>query len=235
MAVAITEKGRRAKNEDAVLCMELPGVTLLAVADGLGGHARGEIASRIAVENLRGMAGEGVAQPEEFFIRAYRKINSEIKAVAGEIGAEGMATTLTSALVDSQGNCTLANLGDSRGYVVSRGRVVLKTKDHSLVQVLVERGEITEEEAYSHPMKHLLTRALGIEERADPDLYHARLQAGDVLLLSTDGLHDYLREEEVVETVRSHRGEQEIAEALMRKALKLSEDNISVAVLRWQR
>jgi len=233
--VAITEKGRRAKNEDAVLCLELPGFTLLAVADGLGGHARGEIASRIAVENLKGMAGEGVAQPEEFFIRAYRKINSEIKAVAGEIGAEGMATTLTSALVDSQGNCTLANLGDSRGYVVSRGKVVVKTRDHSLVQELVERGEITEEEAYSHPMKHLLTRALGLEERAAPDLYRARLEAGDVLLLSTDGLHDYLREEEVVETVRSHTGEQEIAEALMRKALNLSEDNVSVAVLRWQR
>ena len=234
MAVAITERGRRAKNEDAVLCMELPGFTLLAVADGLGGHARGEVASRIAIENLRHMAEEGVAEAEEFFKKVFEKTNRDIKDVAQDIRAEGMATTLTAAVVDGFGRCTIANLGDSRAYIIARGRIKLKTKDHSYVQELVDKGAISESEAFSHPMKNILTKALGLEDEATPDFYSARLEEGDVLLLSTDGLYDYVREEETVEIVSKAEGEEEIARALIEKALRVSQDNVSVAVLRWR-
>jgi len=235
LPVAISERGIRKQNEDAALSLEAGGYVVLAVADGLGGHARGEIASRIAIENLRSMAGRGIEKPEEFLTRAYERINSDIKAVAEEINAKGMATTLTAAVVERHGRCTIANLGDSRAYVISGGGIVLKTRDHSYVQELVERGVISEEEAFLHAMKNILTRALGLEGDATPDLYTAELEAGDVLLLSTDGLHDYVRDEEVLEMVRRHEDEEELAEALMKKALKVSEDNVSIALMRWRR
>jgi protein phosphatase len=232
--MAISEKGRRERNEDAALSMELGGLVLLAVADGLGGHARGDVASRIAIENLRGLAEEGIRGPEEFFRQAYEKINSDIRAVAGEIGAENMATTLTAALVDRRGNCTIANLGDSRAYVIANDRVKLKTKDHSYVQELIDDGAISEGEVFSHPMKNILTRALGLEDEATPDFYSTRLEEGDVLLLSTDGLHDYVGEGEIAEVVSSRGSEEEIARALIEDALKASLDNVSIALLRWR-
>ncbi|WP_460041359.1 PP2C family protein-serine/threonine phosphatase [Thermococcus atlanticus] len=233
-AHSISHTGGREDNEDDFLILKLPDAHLLAVADGLGGHNAGEVASKIAVDTLR-----------EVFESEYRKgmSDEDVKSLLGKahelaheritenaVGErEGMGTTLVSAFVRN-GKVIVANTGDSRAYLIRNGKIAARTKDHSLVQELLDKGEITAEEARRHPMRNIITKALGID--FDLDLYEWGLRKGDVLLLSTDGLHDYVSEERITEIASSGKTSEEIARKLIEEALPVTKDNVTVVVWR---
>ena len=230
----ISHVGARENNEDSFLIMKLPDAYLLAVADGLGGHKAGEVASRIAVTTLKEVFGrEYKAGLPVSFVRlllkkAHELAHSRIKENAtGE--REGMGTTLVSAFVQN-GKAIIANTGDSRAYLIRNGKVVARTKDHSLVQELHDKGEITEEEAKRHPMRNIITKALGIDFGVD--LYEWELERGDALLLSSDGLHDYVDESKVVEVVSFGNTAEEIARGLIEETLPVTKDNVTVTVFK---
>ena len=228
----ISHVGARENNEDNLLVMKLPDACLLAVADGLGGHNAGEVASKIAVDTLREVfeseyrMGMGDEDVKSLLKKAYSLAHERIKENAiGE--REGMGTTVVSAFV-RDGKVIVANTGDSRTYLIRGGKIVGRTKDHSLVQELLDKGEITEEEAKRHPMRNIITRALGIN--LSVDLYEWELKPGDVLLLSSDGLHDYVEEERIVEVASSGGTAEETARRLIDEALPVTSDNVTVVV-----
>jgi len=215
-----------------MVVLRLPDAYLLAVADGLGGHNAGEVASQMAVDTLREVfekeytAGMNESDVAGLLKRAHELAHGRIKGAA--IGERaGMGTTLTSAFVRG-GRALIANTGDSRAWLIRKGSIVVRTKDHSLVQELVDKGEITEEEAKRHPMRNIVTRALGIE--LGVDLYDWELEPGDMLLLSTDGLHDYVDDETIADIVSRLKTPQEIAIELVAAALPVTRDNVTVVV-----
>ena len=159
--------------------------------------------------------------------KAYELAHEHIKENATD-DRKGMSTTLVSAFV--RGNEALvANTGDSRAYLIRDEKIVFRTKDHSLVQQLLDEGSITEEEAKKHPMKNIITKALGIDFGVD--LYEWKLKRGDVLLLSSDGLHNYVKESKILE-IASRGKLEEIAEKLIEEALKVTKDNVTVMVFK---
>ncbi|MBW9223260.1 serine/threonine-protein phosphatase [Methanothermococcus sp. SCGC AD-155-E23] len=234
-AYGISHRGGRSHNEDYILVKKIKDAYLLAVADGIGGHNAGEVASKMAVDTLEEFVTEryredlSIQEVANLLEEAYKLAHRRIKENAiGE--REGMGTTLVSALV--KGNiCVVANCGDSRGYLIRRGRIVQRTKDHSFVQSLIDMDLISEEEAIFHPMKHILTSALGLDE-PQIDTYIWDLKEGDIILLSSDGLHDYVEREEILKVVSNYESPKEIAEKLLDTALEKTEDNVSIVVYR---
>ncbi|WP_258084219.1 PP2C family protein-serine/threonine phosphatase [Thermococcus thermotolerans] len=228
----ISHPGGREENEDAFLILPLGDAYLLAVADGLGGHEGGELASKVAVELLRetfeegytrGMGVEGV---KDLLLRAYE--DAHRRMVEMSPGPGKMGTTLIAAFI-RKGKGIIANTGDSRAYLVRGGEIAGRTRDHSVVQELIERGVIREEEAREHPMRHVVTKALGVD--LGVDTYVWELKAGDVLLLSTDGLHDYI-DEGIIGKLVFESDPRTAAEALIWEALKVTKDNVTVVVFR---
>ena len=177
---------QREDNEDSAYA----GARLLAVADGMGGHAAGEVASAAVIDALRPLdtqvpAGELLNALDH----AVRKANSTLRdMVAADPSKQGMGTTLT-ALLWSGSQLGLVHIGDSRAYLVRDGEVFQITQDHTLVQSLLDDGKITADEVASHPQRMLLLRALDAENRYEPDLQLREAHAGDRYLLSSDGLH----------------------------------------------
>ena len=160
------------------------------VADGLGGHAAGEVASRMVVAAVHDMANEGAAMDTATLKSAVLRANQQVlDASAGNSSYEGMGSTATVLHVDeAAGMAYYAHVGDSRLYLLRRGVFRQVSRDHSYVEELVARGELSEAEAQHHPRKNVLLRAVGIEERLHVDGDSFPLEAGDRLLLATDGL-----------------------------------------------
>ena len=231
----LTDIGGRSTNEDRILAKSFDGLHLLAVADGLGGHAAGEIASDMAVteieESLQLSVREGDIrnQVKEAVARANRKIYS----LARENDKyTGMGTTLVMALI-RQARALIANVGDSRAYYLNESQIKQITRDHSVVQELLERGLITEEEAWYHPYRGTLTKALGVEPEVKVDLYDTTFNQGDILMLCSDGLTDSLRNEEIIEVISSAVNLDEACAELVRQAkARDTRDNISVILAR---
>jgi PPM family protein phosphatase len=176
----------RAGNEDAAYA----GSRLLAVADGLGGHAAGEIASAAVIDALRPLdtqvpSGELLNALGHAVRRAQGTLRDMVEA---NPSLSGMGTTVT-ALLRSGSQLGLAHIGDTRAYLVRDGEVFQITRDHTLVQSLLDEGKISEEEAASHPQRMLLLRALGGQHACDPDLQFHDALPGDRYLLCSDGLH----------------------------------------------
>jgi serine/threonine protein phosphatase PrpC len=227
----MTLTGQRDQNEDALLAEPLADAVLLAVADGVGGYAAGEVAAATAIETLRhtvtaryhrGMgAGAVLRLLEDAFFRAHEMITGQATGARA-----GMATTLVAAVVRGQ-HAMIANCGDSRAYLLGES-MLFRTADHSPVQSLLDSGAINEDEARTHPMHNIITHALGGELRVD--LYERRLQAGDVVLLSTDGLHDAVTEAEIRES-RSRGAAETVVRPLVENALRRSSDNITIIAL----
>ncbi|WP_297073261.1 PEGA domain-containing protein [Thermococcus sp.] len=231
-AFGISHVGARDNNEDNLLIMRLPDAYLLAVADGLGGHNAGEVASQIAVDTLKEVFGQGYRKGmSNKKIMKLLRISHELahkRILENAVGdKEGMGTTLVTAVV-KQKEAVIANTGDSRAYLIRNGKIIGRTKDHSLVQELLDKGEITEEEAKRHPMRNIITKALGIDFGVD--LYEWKLEKGDVLLLSSDGLHDYVDEKKIVEIASEGKSAEEIAKKLIEEALPVTRDNVTVIV-----
>ncbi|PSP31200.1 Stp1/IreP family PP2C-type Ser/Thr phosphatase [Halobacteriales archaeon QH_10_67_22] len=235
-AVARTDTGlQREHNEDAVLVKSTAGGQLLAVADGMGGHNAGEVASETALNSFAGVlegAPEGSATSEALE-QAVMRADSAVRTKAEEDAErEGMGTTLVAALVTDD-RATVVNVGDSRAYRVTDATVEQITVDHSLVQELVESGEITEQEAEVHPRRNVISQALGASDAVEPDSFSRELASGETLVLCSDGLTEEVEESTLGDVVAS-------ADSLDRAASELIElanenggsDNISVALCR---
>jgi serine/threonine protein phosphatase PrpC len=224
-----TGRQRRA-NEDSFFVRS----PLFVVADGMGGAQAGEVASRLAAETFAaGLPDDGSS--EQRLETRVREANQRIHEVSQEDRAlNGMGTTLTAAYLDDD-ELTLAHVGDSRAYLLRDGELTRLTRDHTLVEELVRRGELTEEEAAEHPQRSIITRALGPEPDIDIDLHTHRVRAGDVLLLCSDGLTGMIGEDEVAEILTGADSLRNAGRALVDAANEAGgRDNITVVLFRLE-
>jgi serine/threonine protein phosphatase PrpC len=203
----------REVNEDSVLCARFELNThlgtisagLFAVADGMGGHNAGEIASDLAIrtfqtECIRMLFAPHPDSPRSILAAAFDEANRKVLDSSGDRERKGMGTTLTATLLVG-GDMYIAHIGDSRCYIINSREIIQVTKDHSLVQQLVDAGTITAEEARNHPRRNEITRALGYGDTITPDLCQVKLYADDTILLCSDGLHNMLPSDKIMETV----------------------------------
>ena len=233
---ASTDTGNlRGQNEDAHIAEQ----NLFAVADGMGGHNAGEVASAMAIEHLRGVALTGVASAEAF-AQVVRDLNSAIYASAtSTTDQRGMGTTLTAAAllaptdnVAQPSQMVIANVGDSRTYLLRAGELRQLSVDHSYVQELVTEGLLTVEEAHTHPRRNIVTRALGIDSQVSVDTWTIPMFDGDRFMLCSDGLVDEVPLDEITELMQEHSAPQQIAERLVTAAKRHGgRDNITVIVI----
>jgi PPM family protein phosphatase len=229
-----TDVGRvRQSNEDSLLTLDAgQGPVLVAVADGMGGHNAGEVASALAVESLERAYSES---RETQLAQAVEQANAAIwDAACADVEKEGMGTTLVCALVAPSGEVTIANVGDSRAYAVADGQARLVTIDHTWVTDQVLAGQISEEEARTSPYRHLLTRSLGATPRVQVDLFRGlRLEPGDALVLCSDGVTTYLDPKDVSRAVGQAENAQQAAERLVKLAVRRGgADNATAVVVR---
>jgi serine/threonine protein phosphatase PrpC len=207
---------------------------LFVVADGMGGAQAGEVASQIAVQAFeQGLPDEG--SPEERLATRVREANTEIyERQRAEHQLAGMGTTLTAAYVDDA-HLAIAHVGDSRAYLFRDGKLTRLTQDHSLVDELVRRGKLTEEQAAEHPQRSIITRALGPETSVEVDTWSYPARAGDVLLLCSDGLTSMISEERIGQILASADGLDRAADALIAAANEAGgRDNITVVLVRLE-
>ncbi len=232
-AFAITHVGKvRQINEDAYY-LPRDGEGFAAVADGMGGHQAGEVASAIAIREFTDEI-RGKAPCEETLKAAVRRANAAIYA-EGERDPlkRGMGTTLTALWYDDE-NAYLTHVGDSRAYLLRHRALMQLSNDHSLVSELVAMGEITPEQAQHHPQRNLITRALGTGRKTEPDILHLDFQPGDAWFLCSDGLTNHVRTAEIAEVLLRDIPWPDKLEALIATALdRGGRDNITaLAVLK---
>lgn len=228
----------RNHNEDAGGIFENKTSQPIAIiADGMGGHKAGDVASMLAVENMkkRWEETEAVQSPndiEQWLQSIIRETNEQIFRKSQENKQlEGMGTTLVAAVI-SGNSLTIAHIGDSRLYIARGEHVEQLTEDHSFVNELVKRGEITEGDAEVHPYKNYIIRALGTEACVDTDIKTLTWDAGDRLLLCSDGLSDKLSQTELAQFITADKGMNEIGQELIDLANERGgEDNISLILI----
>jgi protein phosphatase len=217
----------RAGNEDSGYA----GARLAVVADGMGGHAAGEVASQIAVEVLARLDDALPDEPLESLLR--RSLDDADRRVADQVAEDpdlaGMGTTVTAVLSDGE-RLVLAQIGDSRAYLLSGGRFRQLSHDQTFVQSLIDKGRLTEDEAEHHPQRNVILQAVDGQGGLEPDLTPLELAEGDRLLLCSDGLSGYVAQERIAETAAEPDAER-AAEALLELALREGgPDNITVVV-----
>ena len=215
----------RDHNEDSLVVAP----PLFVVADGMGGHAAGEVASEIAVNTIVETApahadanalGEAVCAANRAVLRGVHE---------GK-GREGMGTTCTAAMLEGE-RLVIAQVGDSRAYLLHQGKLQQLTRDHSLMADLIEAGQLTPEEARTHPQRSVITRALGSDPRTQPDLYEINVETGDRLLLCSDGLSGMVRDREIEATMARVRDPQRCASQLVNQAIAAGGyDNVTVII-----
>src|SRR6476646_8438294 len=224
---AATDVGRvREGNEDAYLVDDAMG--LVAVADGMGGHRAGEVASATALEALRSAITHGRPLRESM-----QDANEAVftKSLTDE-ELRGMGTTLTAATLVTGGTVLVGHVGDSRAYLLHDGELRQVTVDHSLVEELVREGRLTADEAAVHPQRSILTRALGVDASVEVDVYPVELVPGDRLLLCSDGLTGMVQAEVIAATLRREEDPARAATQLVDAANSAGgEDNITVVVV----
>ena len=232
---AATDRGRvRPENEDTFIAEPM----IFAVADGMGGHQAGEVASALASSILRERLGNG-AESENAAAAAVGEANAAIYGAARANSAQsGMGTTLTALAIlhaggdDGEERLALLNVGDSRTYRFRHGRLQRMTVDHSYVQELVATGHISDEEARTHPRRNIVTRALGIEPTVRADVWSLPIVRGDRFVLCSDGLVDEVPDHEISDLVGAVAEPQMLAEQLVQMANRHGgRDNITVVVV----
>ena len=236
---------RRDSNQDAYCTILAPDApcradALLAVADGMGGHLAGDVASTMAIEGvLQRLHQKEAAESTHGLDRPWtsvlnevvQEVNAEVFQAAQQPETAGMGTTLTVALLAGP-TLFLAHVGDSRLYLLRNGEFQQLSQDHSWVAEEVARGALTPEEAQSHRRRNLLTRSLGTEPEVQVDTMEVNLQEGDTLLLCSDGLHSLVSDEEIAQML-AREPAQAAAQALVNRANDFgSKDNITVIVAR---
>lgn len=215
----------RDHNEDSLVVTP----PLFAVADGMGGHAAGEVASEIAVRVLSEQAPE---HPDGAALgRAIEEANRAIIQAAHEgRGRQGMGTTMTAAMLEGE-RLVIAQVGDSRAYLLHQGKLQQLTRDHSLMADMIEAGQLTPEEARTHPQRSVITRALGSDTHLHPDIYEINVETGDRLLICSDGLSGMVFDDEIENTLRRVQDPQRCASQLVNEAIAAGgHDNVTVIV-----
>ena len=226
-----TDTGRqRRENEDSAFAR----APLFVIADGMGGAQAGEVASKIAVEVFEGGLPEQ-GTPEERLVESAQTANRRIYEISStEHERAGMGTTLTAVYVDDS-DIAVAHVGDSRAYLYRDGELARLTQDHTLVEELVRRGKLTEEQAAEHPQRSIITRALGIDPDVDVDTWTYPGRAGDVVLLCSDGLTSMINEQQITAILSDESDLDRAAERLIAAANDAGgRDNITVVLFRLE-
>ena len=215
----------RDHNEDSLIIIP----PLFAVADGMGGHEAGEIASEITVNTLAELAPSHL--DAEGLTAAVEAANYNVmKAPRQGIGRDGMGATLTAAMLEGE-RLLIAQVGDSRAYLLHKGHLQQITRDHSLMADLIEAGQITPEEARVHPNRSVITRAIGSDIHMRPDIYELNVDAGDRILLCSDGLSSMISNNAIESIMRRQSDAQHCADELVTAALENGgADNVTVVV-----
>jgi len=228
---ALTDKGnKRSLNEDNFFINE--DINFLMVADGMGGHAAGEVASQTAVNSAADFDFD-LSDPLLSLRQLTFKINQEIINKSQQNpDYMGMGTTFAAVIIQNN-KLYYVNLGDSRIYLYNRKEETLKkiSEDHSLVADLLRKGKINEEEAFNHPKKNIVTQALGLDDELDLDTGQFEISKDDYILLCTDGLTDMIRKNKIEAVFREYYEAEKITEQLLAEALASGGlDNITVLV-----
>jgi PPM family protein phosphatase len=228
VAAGVTDVGRvRDGNEDDFLDQSNR-LGLVAVADGMGGHRAGEVASATALEALRAAVASG--EPLRDAIEGANDAVLE-KSVSDQ-EFHGMGTTLTAGMLGSDGHLVVGHVGDSRAYLVRDGELSQITDDHSLVEEMVRSGELTPEQAEVHPRRSVITRALGIDAEVEVDEYPIELQPGDRILFCSDGLTTMVRPDEIASILSREQDLRRAAQLLVDAANAAGgEDNITAVII----
>ena len=239
---SFTDVGRvREGNEDSLLVVApdgpRTGQVVVAVADGMGGHNAGEVASAMAVASLRRVVeeAESTLEPDTLLTSGVSLGNQTIwEAAAEDLAKDGMGTTLVCAFLDETGNVVIANVGDSRAYAYLGGQVHLVTADHTWVNEQVLAGLLSPSDARTSPYRNLLTRTLGNAPRVDVDLFTGlHLETGDGLILVSDGVTGYLDESDFRTVLDETESAQAAAERLVNEAVQRGgADNATAVVVR---
>ena len=236
----LTDKGRvRPTNQDIyqIEAREENQTALLVVCDGMGGANAGNVASRFAAQAFTEVIGDALSGPldaktrQDLLTRALDEANRTVFTLAGRQPEFcGMGTTLVAALVQGS-EATVINVGDSRAYLFDGVRLHQLTEDHSYVEEMRRQGRITAEVARTHPQKNLITRAVGVEPSVEGDLFEARLDESEVLLLCSDGLTGMAEDEQIAQTLKNAKTLALAGDALLTLALEGGgRDNITVAL-----
>lgn len=240
----MTDVGKKRKvDEDSIMAAdmmlgvnsEMSEFRLLVVADGMGGHTKGEVASKIALNSIACTVLPRLLDKtpltrllEEGIQNAHKDV---LEYVDKNPDASGMGTTAVCALIKDN-EIHLANIGDSRAYVVSHDEIRRVTKDHSYVQALVDDGQITEKESRVHPRKNVITKAIGAVPVVEPDIMRLKLDTDEHLLLCCDGVIAHLEDDDIKDVVLDNEDPQEACRRIVSKANKRGgTDNISLVIL----
>ncbi len=234
---SMTDTGqRRDTNQDYMYTSEtavgnLP--NLFLVADGMGGHAAGDYASRCTIEQtVESISASGLTEPVALMQEAVNRANLLLLSAAqNDPGKAGMGTTLVAATcMDHQ--LYAANVGDSRLYIINQETITQITRDHSLVEEMVRLGEMDEADAKFHPDKNIITRAVGVFEEVAADFFETRIEEGDIILLCSDGLTNEVSDADIKRIVLGQRDIVEKAEKLVETANRNGgHDNITVVLI----
>lgn len=235
-----SDTGRVRKSNQDVYCIRpLADDALFAlVCDGMGGESGGHIASKIAMEVLEESVAKNYSpqldgtQIERMLSTAMHAANARIQRTAQEnIEYHGMGTTATAGLFHGE-TLYIAHAGDSRLYLMREGEIQQLTTDHSVVQMLVDRGDLTAEEARTHPQKNYITRAVGVLPEMEADLHSIKLREGDLILICSDGFSNYFSSDEMQQLLTESHPDRDIAGRLVEAANQLGgSDNITVVVV----
>ena len=222
-------------NQDYIFLSEEPIgnlPNLFLVADGMGGHRAGDLASEYTVSRVCEAVTKSMQKiPFQILKGAFQYANQKLIEKAGESPAyAGMGTTLVAVTVQDD-TAYVANVGDSRLYKIG-GTIEQITEDHSLVEEMVRMGEISKEEARNHPEKNIITRAIGVSETVEPDYFDTKLEKGECLLLCSDGLSNMLEDAQIKEILDRRTDLRSGAEELVREANRNGgKDNIAVVLI----
>ena len=231
-AYGVTHQGRRSTNEDSWL-VDLD-LGLLVVADGMGGHNAGEVASALAVKVIREVfESDGNPPTQGLLTRAVRLANERILAAAAEHPAHsGMGTTVVAVTIVDQ-RAFYTSVGDSRVYLWRSGHLTQLTRDDSwLAETLDGEGELTQDIG-SHPMRHVLTKVVGLRPELEATVSECPLGAGDALLLCSDGVHGAVPHELLATMMSSQRAVEDVAQSVVRSAIaRGATDNVTAVVAR---
>ena len=234
----------RKNNEDycggEIIDTNLGSIGIFALADGMGGHKKGEVASKLAVENIISFLKENLIQNNNIKIdyiddiikQAYNNVNLIIHGKSTDnIEYEGMGTTLTTAIIYKD-SLYVANVGDSRCYLLKDNKFNQISIDHSVVQELIEANIITKEEAKSHPRRNHITRAMGTDELVIVDIFKHKINTGDKILLATDGLVGFVDDEIIKDIIIKNEETSVLTKNLIDVANEVSgKDNVSVILI----
>jgi protein phosphatase len=242
----------RALNEDSLLALDLAAVFrsvsapvgLFAVADGMGGHEAGDVASRLAVQEIArracgsvlstALAGKPLPDVGQWLKTTVRAANQSVHDHREAAGTD-MGTTLVMALIVGD-VATIANVGDSRAYQLNQTEITQISTDHSLVERLVATGQITREEAANHPQRNIIYRVLGDRPEVEADLFQLRLAPGEALLLCSDGLSGMVSDRRIWQTWQTSISPQDACDLLVEAAIEAGgDDNITVVIVQAAR